>query len=554
MKRPINFLLVLSLALLASCSRSNSDSTEMHALVADGKYRGGLYKVWVNLADPVADEDQVRWKTGRADIAQRGVLRDENGLIIVDTVYLAWEKLPVPEVRLDSVKVDSTTWRVDSTYVYRDTLAVVVDGQETAPMIVELLNILPRIDTLIVGGVAQDGDSVLVLAAHPGDLLEIEIPFSDAFNTKYRPQVEWPEIGGLVSKLQDDSLWKWEWAVPNRNYMDTTLQLRIYDTGGYGDRLYDLHLVIYTEFASAWVASGNSLVKYSPEGAEVARIEDSLSEVSDLVLNSNAHKLWVLDRAANALHYYDTFGKKIFEDDQTFETPLSIAVDVESGYLWVSDIVDLSATTLQSRVGRYALSGGALVEVGTSYVLDGPIRGLSIDQFERDLVWFVSPESDFVGYIRDGAAQARVFSNSATYGFNRPTMVSFDPKVGVAWIADSSRVLAIDTAGHVRASVVGFGFANSVSAAGGVCWVTDVQNGLVYRFDGNMTGTNIKASGGLSGFLAPTSISAYARDGGAWVADQGAGRVVRLDANGVWTASGSGLEMPNIVKVHQVVE
>jgi len=528
----------------------------MHSLAGDGLYRGGLYKVWVKLGEPVGSIDQIRWKTGSSNIAQRGTLLDENGLIAVDTVYLAWEQLPKPFVRIDSVRIDSTRWKVDSVYFYRDTIAVVVDGVETEPMVIEILNILPRIDSMVVGGVSQEGDSVLVLAAHPGDRLLIEMPFSDAFNSKYRAQVEWPEIGGLVTKQQSDSLWIWEWTVPNESYMDTTLQLRIFDTGGYGDRFYDLHLVVYTEFASSWVASGNNLVKFSPDGAEVARIDDSLSEVSDLVLNSNTHKMWVLDRAANALHYYDTFGKELYSASDVFQSPLSIAVDVESGYLWVSDIEDPTADILQSRVGRYMLSGGELVEVGTSYTLAGPIRGLSIDQFQRDLLWFVSPESDFVGYIRDGAATARVFNDRALYAFNRPTMVSYDPVYGVAWIADSSRVLAIDTAGNLRASVVGFGFANSVSAAGGVCWVTDVQAGVVYRFNGNLTGTNLSVGSGIavSGFLAPTSISAFARDGGAWVSDQGAGRVVRLDASGAWIASGTGLKLPNIIKVHQVVE
>ena len=544
-------LLVVS---FMGCSRSGSDSHQVSALSSDGKYRGGLYKVWVHLADPVASADLVRWKTGRAIIAERNQSVDSDGMVETDTVYLAWEELPHPQVILDSVRLDSVSWQVDSTYVYRDTLAVVVDGQETDPMVVEIVNILPRLDSLYIGGIAQPGDSVLVMAAHPGDKLEIIMPFSDAFNSNYRPQVEWPEIGGLVNRMMSDSVWKWEWSVPNDSYMDTTLQLRIYDTGGYGDRFYNLRLVIYTEYASAWVASGNHLVKYSPDGAEVVRIENGFTEVSDLVLNSNSHKLWVLDRASNQLRYYDTFGKLLHMDSSTFETPLSIAVDVESGYLWVSDIVDLSASVLQSRVGRYMLNNGSLQEVGTSFTLDGPIRGLSIDQFQRDLLWFVSPESDFVGYIRDGATAAHVFDDPAVYGFNRPTMVSFDPATGVAWIADSSRVIAIDTAGTVVASVVGFGFANSVSAAGGSCWVTDVLQGNVYRISGSLRQVNANLPTPITGFLAPTSVSTFARDGGAWVADQGAGRVVRLDASGTWVASGTGLKLPNLVKVHQVVE
>lgn len=549
-------IVLLSLLCLLSCSRSGSGSPEVHAVRSDGVYRGGLYQVWVTLPDGVESLEQIRWKSGKANIELRAQGVDEDGLIVADTVYLAWEKMPKPEVRLDSTKLDSTRWQVDSVYIYRDTLAAVVDGEETDPIVVEIVNILPRIDSLYVGGISQPGDSVLVLAAHPGDRLEIEMPFSDAFNTNFRPQVEMPEgLTGLTSLMMEDSLWKWTWDVPNESFMDTTLRLRVYDTGGYGDRFYRVHLVVYTEYASSWVASGTNLVKYSPDGAEVARIDDSLSEVSDLVLNSNSHKLWVLDRASNALYYYDTFGRLLLKEEDLFQTPLSIAVDVESGYLWVSDIVDPSANSLQSRVGRYTVSGGKMVKVGSSYTLAGPIRGLSIDQFQRDLLWFVSPESDFVGYIKDGVDSARIFSDSS-YAFNRPTVVSFDPTYGVAWIADSSRILAIDTAGRLRATVVGFNFVNSLSAAGGVCWATDVQAGIVYKFPGNLNGVGLSVGAGtaVNGFLAPSSVSAFARDGGAWVADQGAGRVVRLNASGAVIASGSGLKLPNLVKVHQVVE
>jgi sugar lactone lactonase YvrE len=135
-------------------------------------------------------------------------------------------------------------------------------------------------------------------------------------------------------------------------------------------------------------------------------------------------------------------------------------------------------------------------------------------------------------------------------------VVSYDPTKGKAWIADSSRVVVIDTSGRVQATITGFKFANSLSAASGVCWVSDAMGGKVYKFEIADVSGRVSASTGLvyDDLIAPWSVSTSAVDGSVWIADKEAGRVVRLDENGNEIATGSGLTLPTLIRVHQVIE
>jgi len=543
-------------------------------------YRGGLFKVWIKLDQGVATDEQVRWKTGKGDIALRNSAVDNAGLIIADTVYLHWEALPKVTMVIDTstIKVTASSGSTsgtsssstsatstkrtvyDTTYHYFDTVAVVVDGEESGVEVVEIFNILPRIDSVEVGGIGQPGDSVLTFAVHPGERMDIAFHFKDAYNTNFPVQdIIWPDgIGDLAVVKQSDSTWTWSWYAPN-SLIDTVLPLVLTDKGGFGTREYKLKLIVYDEAGSAWVVSGDELVKFSSKGSEVARVLGPFSEVSDLVLNSNTtigNKLWVVDIGNNVLSRYDAYGRLERRDSATFSSPFSIAVDVESRLVWVSSLATISNDTLYSSVQRYDLNGldTGLATVGAAYKIAGPVKGLSVDQFEQAMVWFVSPEEDFVGYIRSGASAARVFRDTS-YHFNRPSIVSYDPVSGTAWITDSSRVIVLDTAGEIRATITGFRYANSLSAGGGVCWVSDIIGGAVYKFPMSLTGKRTISDGlEVTGFISPASLSTFAADQSVWVADKGAGEVVRVDASGARVGSGTGLTLPTLIRVHQVIE
>lgn len=539
---------------LFACARSTDGNRNLEVRLQQGGelYRGGLHKAWVILPDPVNDEREIRWRTGRADIARRVTVRQEN-TVIGDTVYLYWQELPLSKIVLDTVRGDSdSVIRVDSSRVFLDTIAVVVAGQESEGQVVQILNILPHIDSLWVGGRSQPGDSNLVVAAHPGEWVEIRMSLRDAFNGDFRSQVNWPDIGRMDLVQRSDSLFIWRWLTPNVE-MDEQMILEIFDGGGFGVREYRLRVVVYPEPGSAWVAAGSEIVKFARSGAEVARVHGPFLDISDISLNSNSNQMWIADRGRSAIHLFDTFGNRIFRDSLAFRLPLSVAVDVESGYLWVSDLDGAAGDTLRSRVRRFFFVRDSLQVSGAAVPVAGPVRGLSLDQFQRDLTWFVSPESDFVGYFHTGTQQPRIFQDG--FNFNRPTDISYDPVAGVAWVADSSRVLVLDTAGNIRASITGFQFAVAVSAAGGVCWVADALAGSIYRFPRTMQGNRTVTDGlRVGGMSTPYSVATFGQDRSVWVADRSAGEVLHVSSEGAILNRGTGLRLPHLVRVHQVLE
>ena len=206
---------------------------------------------------------------------------------------------------------------------------------------------------------------------------------------------------------------------------------------------------------------------------------------------------------------------------------------------------------------RFSFDGNSLGTANTpSDNISGIIRGLAVDQFESDLTWFVIPQNDIVGYAENLTLKYLQFS------CNRPRIVSLDPAhTSLAWIADSSRVTAIDTSGKILASIKGFEWIGSVSANSGSVWISDRKRGEVRRFRGPFQGNAYDMAltvehGDLVNhkFELPISISALTSDGGAWVVDRDAGRTFRLDSTRNIIASGTGLILPNLSVTLQKAE
>jgi hypothetical protein len=515
-------------------------------------YNGGLFPVWIALKEPVMNAESIRWKTGTSIIAYRTQAINSKNLITADTAFLYWDEPPPLFVKIDSTEITRDTaksWKLDTTYYHRDTVFAIVDGQPSLPIVIEVKNILPRIRKVTLGGVEQPGDSLLTIAAHPGDRMEIFIHLENPFNNAFHTELEMPEkMSGLRQKSRSDSLWVYEWTVPNEAIADSSIYLRVKDSGGYGERLYKVYLVVYTEFSSVWVASDNELVKYSPTGAEVVRISDGFNSISAIAVNSNNGKLFVTDHSRNSFAIFDYYGKPLYKNDSSFKSPTGVAVDVERHYVWIAD---------ETRLHRYALLNDTISFADVDYEMFDPVKGLSINQFEKDFVWFTIPEVDTVGFIRDPVSEPPRF---IPYNWNRPYMVSHDPSSGIAWIADSSRIVAIDTTGRILANISGFKEVRSVSASGGSVWAADIQTGTVYRFKGPFSGSPLDLNSTINNgmpvrnFLSPVSISAFSADGGAWVVDNGRGMVVRLDSNGRQIAFGTGLTRPTLGLTLQKVD
>ena len=518
-------------------------------------YNGGLFPVWITLKEPVKDTGIIGWEMKNSRMAYRKQAIDTvTKLITADTAFLYWETPPPPFIKIDSIKIDDESWKTDTTYYYRDTIFAIVDGQKSLPIVIEVKNILPRIINFSIDGMERTVDSLLTIAVHPNIQMEISIRLEKSFNKAFYPRVKMPEKMGAIKLKQDksnDTLFVYEWTVPDGTIADSSLYIQIEDSGGQGERLYKIYLIVYTEFGSVWVASKNDIVKYSPTGVEVARISDGFIS-SDITVNSNNGKLFVTDQERNSFAIYDSYGKQLYKNDSAFKMPTGVAVNVEGNYVWVADAENESASVFEARLRRYVLVGDSIRFAATSYDMSGPIKGLAVDQFQKDFVWFAIPQSDTVGFVRNAALETEPKFMPNTW--NRPSMVSLEN--GIAWVADSSRVVAIDTTGKVLTSIKGFGFVSSVSAGRGSVWVSDIDRGKVYRFKGPFNNIDIPIISGMEidVFTSPVSVSALAADGSVWVADKEMGKVVRLDSLGKIIASGGGLEKPYLNITIQKVE
>jgi len=540
------------------------------------EYKGGLFPVYITLKEPVDNANRISWSTRYARIAYRKQAVNSKEQVTADTAFLYWETPPPIFVKIDSIQIKKdkkdtvVSWKVDTTIYYRDTVFAIVNGAiESSPIIIEVKNILPRIKSLIVGGISKPGDSLLTIAANPGDKLEIRLllekPFKNPFNKAFHPEVEMPPLMGNPilrsenDKTGDDSVFVYEWTVPTKGISDSSEYLKIKDSGGHGERLYKVHLVVYTECSSIWVAAENELVKYSPAGTEVARISANFNSISDISVNSKNGKLFVVDESKNSFSIYNNYGKLLYDktDTSLFKLPSSVAVDLDGNYVWIADAKSSIDTIYKARLRRFSLISDSILLTTVNYdSISGPIKGLSINQFQSDFVWFAIPKRDSVGFTKGIPDSIRFMSNT----WDRPSMVSPDPSNGMAWVADSSRIVAIDTSGTILAIIKGFGFVSSVSANRGNVWASDILSGKVYRFKGPFRGSsqdmNLTVINGMviDGFIAPISVSAYIADGGAWVIDNQAGEAVRLDSTGTRIASGTGLKLPILGKTLQIVE
>jgi len=534
----MRLILPLLVVFLLSCSRESEEPLWEPQSHLDSKvYNGGLFPVWITIKDPIKDTDTnaISWRTGNSRIAKRARAIDANtNTIKTDTAFLYWETPPprtIVTTMIDSIKTDTA-------YYYRDTIFAIVNGLESLPIVIEVKNILPRITSISINGLEQPGDSVITIAAHPGGALEISIRLEKVFGNEPHPDIIMPEImrmSGLTQKFRSDSLWIYEW-IPNDIIAND--ELRIKDSGGHGERLYKVRIVVYTESGSVWVASKNELIKYSPTGTEVVRINDNFDDISALAINSIDGNLFVTDRTINSLTIYNTYGKQLHRST-SFKSPTGVAVNIEGNKVWVAD---------ESGLQSFQLDGNSLGTVETpNGSISGIIRGLAVDQFESNLTWFAIPQNDTVGYVNN------LTLNYLPNIWNRPSMVSLSATSGIAWVADSSRVVAVDATGKVWANIKGFSFVSSVSASGGSVWVSDRAAGKVYRFSGPFKGglqdTTLTVANGIPvnyEFQTPVSISAFSSDGGAWVVDRDAGKTIRLDSLGRITASGTGLTLPNL--------
>jgi DNA-binding beta-propeller fold protein YncE len=214
---------------------------------------------------------------------------------------------------------------------------------------------------------------------------------------------------------------------------------------------------------------------------------------------------------------------------------------------------------------------------GTLWVVDQGSQRVLMYDYTGELRWTISGP---LGYFfkpnavgvdrRDGSAWVldyyvnklrkydkngnRIYESPAPEGeeplIRRATGLAVDQRDGACWVADRShnRVLKLTSGGDVVVTVTGFNSPRAVAldAGDGSCWVADELNNRFVKIPAE-PGAEVEAEAvallTVGGFDTPWVV-ATDDDGGAWVADKGAGTVVKIDAGGGRTATITGFVFP----------
>ncbi len=147
-------------------------------------------------------------------------------------------------------------------------------------------------------------------------------------------------------------------------------------------------------------------------------------------------------------------------------------------------------------------------------------------------VWIVQQATNALLRLADDGALIGGFS-----GLGSPLTVAVDPRNGSVWILDSTQntVRRTDKDGEVLSIITGFSSPSglSVNEQTGECWVANRFADRVVRLSPDTpaayniltdTGSHIS----LAGFNKPYGVAVNPTDGACWVADTGAGRVVKI--------------------------
>lgn len=549
-------ILCCSVFLLLSACLFDAPSTAPGLKLAPGlkaEYEGGAYKL-IGTLHEATDSSAIIWRTGSASIIGHKYKLNK-GLVEVDTAWMEWQKLPSPKFDTTKAKDSTAKPKIDTSYI--DTLSLSVEGQESQSLVVKLLNFLPHLDSVGIGGVYQFMESGMIdLPAHRGEQVRLELKFSDRFNARYSPRAEVIGASDLRTLSSSDTSIVLSWTAPT-GLVEDTLQLKLSDSRGLGQRIYPLHRFTYNESGSIWLGAGNRFYKISDQGQLIYSSPAVYGEISDFAVHPTRNAVWFADALGKKVVRLNRDGA-VIKSDSGFIQPSALGLDVVSNLLQVAD----QDASVKGRLRSYDVSGldssklMGILDQG----LSGPVSSINIDQYDATLSWYTVPEMDMVLKIRGTKKDTVKFrrkSDSAVISLNRPSYVAYDARSSKIWVSDSTSMILADTSGFVVARISGFEFISGVAATQGSACVLDSRQNKLYRLNTGLSGLDLQASSVAtvsSGMAKPIAVDISYADASCWVVDRDAGSLLHFSKEGALLHHMSGFKLPSILRVHKGVE
>ncbi len=526
---------------------SDEPTVTLSAPDPSGEYRGGDVTLRADLRRCGTDSTRFSWGLGRSTLVSRGVVRDGDGNIVVDTVVVRWDTLPSPK---------DTTGKTTP----MDTIRYYMDNRERATWTALVRNVLPHVDSLLVGPSLDStstrtllarGDT-FVVAVHPGENALLRFRSHDP-DKNWSPR--WDRgipanlgaAGELVwrSGVPGDSVLLWK--APSDSLVDSTVTLQLSDGLGGGKTPWRIRLCTYREKGSVWTGTRTSLTKIALTRGGIPTVVQRLrgfSEIISLDLDPvrEGGTLLAIDRGAAKIRKWTSTGIER-ASPAPVARPRSVACDVDGAFCW------LGAADSTGNTGLLQKIDGA---TGTFASLPGAIHSIAVDQGAWRRAWFVSADSGFLGRTTGGRLDTLVRGR-----LRRPVSVSWDESSSLLWVADLalSSVIAFDTNATEVRRITGLHRPVSVSAAGGKVWIADLGDAA-----GASSGEVIRAQAAtgavetrLSNLGAPRAVVSDPGDPlRAWVTDTENGRLLLVSgATIVVATNGLGLDRPDALAVHR---
>lgn len=512
-----------------------------------GEYRGGDITLRADLRRCGTDSSRFSWGLGRSTLVARGVVRDADGNIVVDTVVLRWDTLPSPK---------DTTGRTSP----MDTIRYYMDGRERATWKAIVRNVLPHVDSLLVGPsldsnstrTVQPLGDTFVVAVHPGENALLRFRSHDP-DKNWTPRwdrgvpVQLGAAGQLVwrSGIPGDSVLLWK--APSDSLVDTTVTLQLSDGLGGGKTPWRIRLCNYREKGSVWAGTRTSLTKIALTRGGIPTVVQRLrgfSEIVSLDLDPvrEGGTLLAVDRAAAKVRKWTSTGIERTSPTSTAR-PRSVACDVDGSFCWLGAADSLGNAGLLQRID------GA---TGTFAALPGAIHSIAVDQGAWRRAWFVSADSGFLGRTTGGRLDTLVRGR-----LRRPVSVAWDESSSLLWVADlaASSVIAFDTNSAVVRRITALHRPVSVSASGGKVWIADLGDASSAA-SGELVRVNAQSGAvesRLTGLGAPRAVVVDPDDPNrAWVTDTENGRLLLVSGQTIVVATtGLGLDRPDVLAIHR---
>lgn len=279
-------------------------------------------------------------------------------------------------------------------------------------------------------------------------------------------------------------------------------------------------------------ADNQRIIKISHDGIHTIRNSSVVGFPWDIELTGRGDSYWYSDLFYGNIYRVQDSELDRYVSNTGYPDPVDIEFDYRRNVLWGANengsIIRISPVMVDS-----------MQEIEDVEIISP--ASVSVSDVDGDC-WVADPGSEQVYRIDASGQLIKVLQEK----FNNPTDIVYNDGDHTVWVADSSRVLHLSFEGDYFDEIA-FSFVNatklSVNPESGDIWVIDhgaqVGDAKILRFDAQR---NLMTE--VTGFTAPLNLTVNLYDNGCIVVDSGAGKIVRLTADGEIIGESDGYYYP----------